>query len=82
MNDGIPKDPFSVQYMKVGDIIAGIMSFRRGALLAKLDVESAYHIVPLMVLLRYLSMYVARHSFAFTARHVAGSSNLVADALS
>ena len=31
--------------MKVDDIIAGIMSFGRGALLAKFDVESAYHIV-------------------------------------
>ena len=36
----------------------------------------------MMVLLRHLSMLAARHSFAFTARHVAGSSNLVADALS
>lgn len=82
MNDEIPKDTFWVQYMKVDDIIAGIMSFGRVTLLAKFDVESTYHIVPVMVLLRYLSMYVALHSFAFTARHVAGSSNLVADALS
>ena len=36
----------------------------------------------MMVLLRHLSMLAARHSFAFTARHVAGSSNVVADALS
>ena len=26
VNDGVPKDPFSVQYMKVDDIIAGIMT--------------------------------------------------------
>ena len=36
VNDGVPRDPFSVQYMKVDDIIAGIMSFGRGALLANL----------------------------------------------
>ena len=31
VNDGVPKDPFSVQYMKVDDIITDIMSFGRGA---------------------------------------------------
>ena len=36
----------------------------------------------MIVLLRHLSMLAALHSFAFTASHVAGSSNSVADALS
>ena len=54
VNDGVPRDPFSVQYMKVDDIIAGIMSFGRGALLAKFDVESAYRIVPVHPDDRYL----------------------------
>ena len=45
MNDGVPKDPFSVQYMKVDDIIAGIMLFGRGALLTKFNVKSTYCIV-------------------------------------
>ena len=54
VNDGVPKDPFSVQYMKVDDIITGIMSFGRGALLAKFDVESAYRIVPVHPDDRYL----------------------------
>ena len=44
VNDGIRKDPFTVQYMKVDDIIDGIMSLGRGTLLEKFDVESAYHI--------------------------------------
>ena len=35
-----------------------------------------------IVLLRHLSMLAAQHSFAFTAHHVTGSSNVVADALS
>ena len=42
INDGILKETFSVQYMKVDDVISGIMSFGRGTLLAKFDVESAY----------------------------------------
>lgn len=36
----------------------------------------------MMVLLRYLSLIAARHSFAFTASHMAGIDNSVADALS
>ena len=42
VNDGIRKDPFTVQYMKVNNISDGIMSLSRGTLLAKSDVESAY----------------------------------------
>ena len=36
----------------------------------------------LMVLLRHLSLLAARHSLAFTARHVPGKSNATADAIS
>ena len=35
-----------------------------------------------MVLLRHLSLLVARHSLAFTAHHVPGKSNAIADAIS
>ena len=35
-----------------------------------------------MVLLRHLSLLAARHSFVFTARHVPGKSNAIADAIS
>ena len=54
VNDGIRKDPFTVQYMKVDDIIDGIMSLGRGTLLAKFDVESAYRIIPIHPNDRYL----------------------------
>ena len=47
VNDGIPKDKFSVQYMKVDDIIDTIMHLGRGTLVAKFDVQSAYRIVPI-----------------------------------
>ena len=36
----------------------------------------------LMVLLRHLSLLATRHSFLFTARHVPGKSNAIADAIS
>ena len=36
----------------------------------------------LMVLLRYLSLLAARHSFLFTACHIPGKSNAMADAIS
>ena len=46
-NDSIPEEPFSLQYMKVDDVISGIMSYGEGALMAKFDVESMYPNVPL-----------------------------------
>ena len=52
--DGIRKDPFTVQYMKVDDVIDGFLSLGRGTLLAKFDVESAYHILPIYPNDRYL----------------------------
>ena len=37
VNDAVPKDKFSVQYMKVDDIIDTIMRLDRGTLVAKFD---------------------------------------------
>ena len=42
MNDGIPKPPFTVQYVSVDAVIEGIMARGRGTLMAKFDVASAY----------------------------------------
>ena len=41
-NDGIPKPPFTVQYISVDDFIDGIMTLGRGTLMAKFDVANAY----------------------------------------
>lgn len=41
VNDGILKEPLSVQHMKVDEVITGIMPLGRGTLLAEVDVESA-----------------------------------------
>ena len=46
VNDGIAGEDYSLQYMKVDDIIAGIMRLGRGSLMAKFDVQNAYRIVP------------------------------------
>lgn len=42
MKDGIPKFPYPVQYVTVDDLIVGVTSRGRGALMAKFDVASAY----------------------------------------
>ena len=47
VNDGIPKDTFSVQYMQVDDIINAVVELGRGALIAKFDIQNAYRIVPI-----------------------------------
>jgi len=54
VNDGNPKESFSVQYVKVEDVINGIMSLGRGSLLAKFDAESANRHVPVHSDDRYL----------------------------
>ena len=41
VNDGIPKPPFTVQYVSVDAFIEGIMALGRGTLMAKFDVASA-----------------------------------------
>ena len=41
-NDGIPKSPFSVQYVTVDSFIEGIMARGQGTLMAKFFVASAY----------------------------------------
>ena len=46
VNDGIVGEDYSLQYIKVDDIIAGIIRLGRGSLMAKLDVQNAYRIVP------------------------------------
>ena len=45
VNDRIAGEDYSLPCMKVDDI-AGIMRLGRGSLMAKFDVQNAYHIVP------------------------------------
>ena len=46
MNDGIEVDVCTLSYVKVDDAVRAVREKGRGARLAKLDVRSAYQIVP------------------------------------
>ena len=46
VNDGIQSELCSLSYTSVDDAVQHIMSYSRGVLLAKLDIESAYQIIP------------------------------------
>ena len=54
VNDGIAGEDYSLQYMKVDDIVAGMMQREWGSLMAKFDVQNAYSIVPVHTELRQL----------------------------
>lgn len=45
-NDFIPKDPFSPQYASVNDTVAMLITLGPGALMAKADLKSAFHMIP------------------------------------
>ena len=54
VNDGIPKDPYSLHYASVDDAIRILLQLGPGGLMAKFDVESAYRNVPIHPDDRYL----------------------------
>jgi hypothetical protein len=47
VNDGIPKDLYSLQYVKVDDAIRALVDMGPGALMAKFDVQAAYRNIPI-----------------------------------
>lgn len=63
VNDGIPKPPFSIQYVTVDAFIDGIMARGRGTLMAKFDVASAYRNIAVHPRDRYLLGMRWRDSF-------------------
>jgi len=46
VNDGIDAEAWSLQYIKIDDIISMLTKFGKGALLAKFDIETAYRNIP------------------------------------
>ena len=46
INDGISSSHCSLQYVRVDDVVEQLLQLGPGALMAKLDVKSAYRIVP------------------------------------
>ena len=63
VNDGIPKDPFSMRYISVDDAIRSLVDIGPGALMAKLDVQAAYRNIPINVSDRHLLGIYWRDSF-------------------
>ena len=47
VNDHIPKDPYSLQYVRVDDAISILKSLGPGAYMAKTDLKSAFRIMPI-----------------------------------
>lgn len=47
INDHIPKDPFSLSYVRVDDAISIIQSLGQGAFMAKTDLKSAFRLIPI-----------------------------------
>ena len=45
-NDGIVGEYYCLQYMKVDDIIVGIMQLGQGSLMVRFDMQNACRIVP------------------------------------
>ena len=47
INDPIPKDPYSLSYVRVDDAINIIQSLGTGAFMAKTDLKSAFRLIPI-----------------------------------
>ena len=87
VNDGISSDFCSMEYTSVDRVTAAVMALGRGTLLAKIDIKSAYRIIPVCVGDRPLLGITWRGRFYVDARLPFGLRsapkifNAVADAL-
>jgi hypothetical protein len=87
VNDGIDKDEFSLQYCTVKHAINLILKTGKGALMGKVDIKSAYRIIPVNRGDRYLlgmywkGQYYVDLTQPFGLRSAPGIFNSVADLL-
>ena len=85
VNDGIDKDEFSLQYCSVKHAIDLTVKTGKGALMGKVDIKSAYRIIPVHPSDRYLLGMRWRDKFyvdlalPFGLRSAPGIFNTVAD---
>ena len=85
VNDGISKSDFPVVYSTVQDAIRMIIRTGKGALMAKVDIEKAYRIVPIRPEDRYLlgmkwrDKYFVDLALPFGLRSAPGIFNALAD---
>ena len=54
VNDGIPKELCSLRYITIDDAIDHILSMGPGTHLAKIDIKSAFRLIPVHVADRHL----------------------------
>ena len=85
VNDGINKEDFPLSYSKVSDAISLIVKTGRGALMGKVDIKSAYRIIPVHPADRYLlgmfwqGKYYVDLALPFGLRSAPGIFNTLAD---
>jgi hypothetical protein len=64
INDGIPRDPYSLHYISVDTAIRALLELGPGAQMAKFDVEAAYRNIPIHPADQHLlGMYWRDHYF-------------------
>ena len=69
INDGIPKALCSLKYITVDHAIQHIVTMRSGALLAKIDVQSAFRLLPVHPADRHLGMQWKGNVYIDTCLH-------------
>lgn len=85
VNDGIDPDAWTLQYIKIDDIIKMLSKFGPGALMAKFDIESAYRNIAVYPPDRYLlgmkwrNAYYVDFALPFGLRSAPAIFNSVAD---
>lgn len=85
VNDGIDPESWSLQYIKLDDIVTMVSTLGKGALLAKFDIESAFRNIPVHPYHRHLlgmkwrSKYYVDLVLPFGLRSAPAIFNSVAD---
>lgn len=85
VNDGIGPESWSLQYIKLDDIVTMVSTLGKGALLAKFDVESAFRNIPVhpshrhLLGMKWRSKYYIDLVPPFGLRSARGIFNSVAD---
>ena len=87
VNDHIPKDPYSLQYVRVDDAIAILRFLGPGSFMAKTDLKSAFRLMPIhpddwnLLGIYWQSQYYVDLYLPFGLRSVPYLFNQISDAL-